>query len=137
MTKTILLLLLTVSTATFAQKRQRSTDSDDTYNTRRSLMEVETKPVDLNLPGKYFKRAGSSLIVGVVFGILGGVGGAAISQSNPNTGRILYFAGGLFTLGGFISAASNLNKGGQELDKALMRKQDAQGSRAVPGIMPN
>jgi hypothetical protein len=114
-TITTLLFIIAISTS-FAQNKVQ----DDTYGTK-SLMIQDKQTVTLKLPGLYLKKAGNNFAASMLFSLLTGIAGSQIAKNNPKNANYVYAAGGVISIGLFISGASNLSKAGEEIDKALRR----------------
>lgn len=116
MKKTLTVLFLFSICTAFAQTRQQ----DDTYGIK-SLMIQEQKTVTLKMPGVYFQKAGNCFVASAIVSLITAVAGSQIAKNNVKAANYTYAAGGVISIGLFISGSTNLAKAGEEIDKVLRR----------------
>lgn len=116
-------ILLCCCINAFAQTEKDETVVDDTYGKpKKSLIYQEPQKVNLNLPGNYLRKAGTSLSGAIVTAIMSGIIATVVAKQAPESAKYVYLGGSILTTGLFISSAVNLSKAGDELSKVLHKQ---------------
>lgn len=118
-------ILLCCCINAFAQTEKDET-VDDTYGKpKKSLIYQEPQKVNLNLPGNYLRKAGTSLSGAIVTAIMSGIIATVVAKQAPESAKYVYLGGSILTTGLFISSAVHLSKAGDELNKALREQRQS------------